>query len=84
VGDSQVSGGREQLDQLVFNCRRSLDYLQGYFTPEILNRIHISRLEGQGQRPHAVLSLTLDYQFVTMTLLTVIYKNRTDTRIRLC
>ena len=41
VGDSSVPGGREQLDQLAFDCRISLDYLQGYFTPEILNRIPI-------------------------------------------
>ena len=28
----------------------SIDYLQGYFTPEILNGIHILRMGGQGQR----------------------------------
>jgi len=49
-----------------------LDYLQGYFTPEILNRIHILRFREQGQRPDAVLALQLDYQFGTMTLLAVI------------
>ena len=40
VGDSPVPGGRERLDQLAFDCRMSMDYmyLQGYFTPEILNR----------------------------------------------
>ena len=41
VGDSPVPGGHERLDQLAFDCRLSLDYLKGYFTPEILNRIPI-------------------------------------------
>jgi len=43
MGDSTVPGGRERLDQLAFDCRMSLDYLQGYgcFTQEIINRIHI-------------------------------------------
>src|SRR6218665_2614297 len=41
VGDSPVPGGRERLDQLACDCRMSLDYLQGYFTPESLNRIPI-------------------------------------------
>ena len=68
VGDFPVPGGRELLDQLVFDCRMSVDYLQGYFTPETLNRIHILRLGGQDQRPDAVLALPLDYQFGTMTL----------------
>jgi len=39
---------------------------------EILNRIHILRMGRQGQRPDVVLALTLDYQFSTMTLFTVI------------
>ena len=46
----------------------SLDYLQGYFTPEILNRIHILRMGRQGQRPDVVLAFPLDYQFSRMTL----------------
>ena len=50
--------------------------LQDYSTPEILNRIHILRLSGQGQRPDAVLSPPIDYQFGTMTLLTVILKTK--------
>src|SRR6218665_869136 len=54
VGDSPVPGSRERLDQLAFDCRISLDYLQAYFTPEILNRIHILLLGGQGQRPGVV------------------------------
>ena len=62
VGDSPVLGGRERL--------YSLDYLQGYFTPEILNRIHILQMGGQGQRPGVVLAFTLDCQFSTMTLFT--------------
>ena len=41
VGDSAVPGWGERLDQLAFDCRMSLDHLQGYFTPEILNNIHI-------------------------------------------
>jgi len=41
VDDSTVPGDRERLDQLVLDCRMSLDYLQGYVTPEILNGIHI-------------------------------------------
>jgi len=41
VGDSPVPGGRERLDLLAFDFRMSLDYLQSYFTPEILNWIHI-------------------------------------------
>ena len=30
VGDSPVPGCGERLDQLAFDCRMSLDYLQGY------------------------------------------------------
>ena len=30
VGDSPVPGCSERLDQLAFDCRMSLDYLQGY------------------------------------------------------
>ena len=30
VGDSSVPGCGERLDQLAFDCRMSLDYLQGY------------------------------------------------------
>ena len=45
VGDSPVPGWGERLDQLAFDCRMSLDYLQGYiityFAPEILNRTRI-------------------------------------------
>ena len=41
VGYSPVPRSGERLDQLAFDCRMSLDYLQGYFTPEILNRIPI-------------------------------------------
>ena len=45
-------------------------YLQGYFTPEILNRIHILWLGGHG--PGVVLALPVSDQFSTMTWLTVI------------
>ena len=31
MGDFQVPGGSERLDQLAFDCRMSLDYLKGYF-----------------------------------------------------
>jgi len=72
VGASPVpAGGRKRLDQLVFDCRMSLDYLQGCFTPEIPNRIHILRLCAQGQRPGGFLAFPLDYQFGTITMLTV-------------
>ena len=43
-----------------------------YFAPELLNRTHILRVGGQGQRPGLVLALPVGDQFDTMTWLTVI------------
>jgi len=31
VGESPIPGGCALLDQLAFDCRKSLDYFQGYF-----------------------------------------------------
>src|SRR6218665_2587220 len=42
-------------------------FILTYFAPEILNRIHILSLGGQGQRPGLVLALPVGDQFDTMT-----------------
>ena len=64
----------ERLDQLALDCWMSLDYLQGYFMPEILIRIQIQWLDRQGKRSYVVLPLIVGDQFGTTTWITVILK----------
>ena len=66
MGDSQVPSSRERLDRIALDSRMFIDYLQGFFTPEILNRIHILGLGGQVQRPGAVLGQNFwHFHFIT-------------------
>ena len=61
--------------QLAVDCLMFLDYLQGYFTPENLNRIQIIlRFGHQDQRLDVVLALPVSDQFGTMTWLIGIHK----------
>ena len=70
VGDSMVPGQHDQdQDQDPSACRVSLDCLQGYFTPEILNWIHFQCFSEKDQRPDVV--LPVGNEFGTMTLSTL-------------
>ena len=66
MGDETITGGDERLDQLALDGRMSLEYFQGYFTPEIINRIHIRRFDGPVQRRNVVLAHPVGDQFGTM------------------
>ena len=75
VGDSPVPGGvSDSINlRLTVGCLLPISkVILTYFVPEILNRIHILWLGGQGQHHGLVLALPVGDQFGTMTWLTVI------------